>query len=546
MNTKQILLSASTCVTKCLWILLTVAALAGFSLGQSGTGSLTNTRTTHTTSGNCSENITTYAWTYQDSLGDSHAFPGQTQNNVFLSCSSSCAGGRGKEGCYTGCGCAPTGSTSAAEWSTDNQYYLQATAGSGDVSTLFVPAYKVVSVLYSPPGNESSQGYGTSTTDGTMTSIGSSIENGKTITFTAGISNITSVGASVGFSGSSGKSTAFTQTWTNGTSVATDDNSSATYNPTASNAVNHNLDTFAIWLNPRVAVIPAATSSTTPVSYNVGSQATAGVSAIVADIILLPAVTMEATPPGTSGVTTVPVAFLVPQAIAGENGVNSYMPGLGAICKNNHLYLEQLASSSPSTPTYCTQANQCGCVPSDFVTILQTDPLLNYNGTTYTASPYAGTDSPLEADSLATTSGPGSGPTVCGEDPVPTTANCRYVIVPIAKDSTTPLFEPLSGSDGVTYAVSDSTGTAETLSASQSTSVSVFYSSGFLFGNLTIADTWTFTDSESVGSTTGTTNTMEVTLATSTAACDENVNIYEDTLYHTYAFQVPTGITSCP
>jgi len=38
---------------------------------------------------------------------------------------------------------------------------------------------------------------------------------------------------------------------------------------------------------------------------------------------------------------------------------------------------------------------------------------------------------------------------------------------------------------------------------------------------------------------------MTVTLKTTTAGCEENVNIYEDTLYHTFAFQVPTGYTGC-
>lgn len=537
MSTKQFSSCARNCWTKCLCLLVILAAFTGFSSGQSGDGSLTNTTTTGTSSGQCVVKTTTYTWTYTDSLGATHLFPNTTNFHELVS-----------ENCRTknGCGCPPTGETSQAEWSTDNEYYLQATGGSGDVSTLFVPAYKVVSVLYSPPGNRSSQGYGTSTTDGTTTTIGSSISNGTTITFTAGLPNFATLGATIGFSGSTSNSKAFTQTMTNGTSVVTDDNGNTTYNPTASNAVNHNLDTFAIWLNPEVAVIPEATSSTTPESYSVGSLATPGVSTNVADIVLLPAITMEATPPGTSGVTTVPVAYLVPQAIAGENGVNAYMPGLGAICKNNSLYLEQLASASPSTPTYCTQANQCGCVPSDFVTILQTDPLLNYNGTTLTATPYAGTEDPLDLDSLATTSGPGSGPAICAENPVPTTANCRYVIVPITKGSTTPLFESLSGSNGVTYSVSDANSTTETLGASQSTTVGMSYSSGFLFGMLTIAKTWTFTDSESIGNSTGSANTMQVTLSTSTAACDENVNIFEDTLYHTFAFQIPTGITTCP
>jgi hypothetical protein len=44
----------------------------------------------------------------------------------------------------------------------------------------------------------------------------------------------------------------------------------------------------------------------------------------------------------------------------------------------------------------------------------------------------------------------------------------------------------------------------------------------------------------------GGTNTMSLTLNTSTAGCVENVSLYEDTLFHTYAFQIPTGIAGCP
>jgi hypothetical protein len=523
---------------KYVWVLFTLASLANFSFGQSGAGTLAETTTSNTTSGDCTLRETNYAWTFTDSLGAVHSFPTSTNTHVFETCSTSCNPTHEKSGCFTGCGCPETGTTTQNEWSTDSQYYLQATGASGVVSTLFDPKYKVVSVIYSPPGNESSQGYSTSTTDGTTTTVGSSFSFSETLTFSSGIPNIITGSASTGFSVTSSNSSAFTQTWMDATSVVTDDNSNSTYNPSKSNAVNHNLDTFAIWLNPRVSVIPESTSSTTPVSYTVGSQYTPGVSAIVADIILLPAITMEATPAGTSGVTTVPVAYLVPQAIAGEDGVNSYMPGLGAICKNNSLYVEQAASSSPSTPTYCTQSNQCGCTPSDFVNILQRDPLLNYNGTTLTASPYAGTVSPLTLDA--------SGVSVCAENPVPTSANCRYVVVPIDKGSPTPLFEPLSGSEGVTYTVSDSTSTTETLGASASNSLGVSVSSGPIFATLTVADTWTWTDNESIGSSTGTGNSMSVTLETSTAACDENVDIYEDTLYHTYAFQIPTGITTCP
>jgi hypothetical protein len=38
---------------------------------------------------------------------------------------------------------------------------------------------------------------------------------------------------------------------------------------------------------------------------------------------------------------------------------------------------------------------------------------------------------------------------------------------------------------------------------------------------------------------------MSLLLKSSTTACDENVSLYEDTVYHTFAFQVPTGNTAC-
>jgi len=422
------------------------------------------------------------------------------------------------------------------------------TAGSAAVTTLtpstFDPDYKVVSILYSPPGNQSGQGYGTSTTNGTVTTITSSFTFSSELTFSSGSEDLGIGGsASIGYSTTSNNSNAFTQTWTDATTIVSDDNSNLTYNPTKSDAVNHNLDEFVIWLNPQVTVYE---SGTTPVSYTTGSQPTAGVSAIVIDTVTLPAVAMEATPPGATGVTTVPVGYLIPQAIAGEDGVNSYMPGLAAICKNSTLYQEQLAAdlANPTNPTaICTQTNQCGCVPSDFVAILQTDPLLNYNGTTLTASPDAGTVDPLTLD--------GSGISICGQNPVPTPTpptvyDCRYAIVPIATGSTTPLILTLSGDTSPTETVTDLTSTTTTVGHTIGHSVGLSFGGGALIAKLVTMDTWTWTDGETWGKVNGTTNSMQVTLRTSNADCVENVNIYEDTEFHTFAFQVPTGITTCP
>ncbi|MGA9511431.1 MAG: hypothetical protein WBV55_22610 [Candidatus Sulfotelmatobacter sp.] len=473
-------------------------------------------------------------FTFTAASGTVTSFPGATAN--YYAWNGECAQG------------VPDGAVPAPLVLNGTSFIIDFTAGdygyAGNVTytaeppatSTFGPLYKVVSILYSPPGNQSAQGFGTSTTDGTSTTIGSSFSFSEVLTFTSGIPNVLSGSASTGYTTTSNNSSAFTQTWTDATTVTTDDNSNTTYNPTKSDAVNHNLDSFVIWLNPEVTVISYGGS---PASYTTGSQVTSGVSAVVADVLPpLPAITMEATPAGVKGVTTVPVAYLVPQAIAGENGKNSYMPGLGAICKNNTLYKDQLASANPSTPVACTQANQCGCAPSDFVAILQTDPLLNYNGTTYTASPYAGTESPLELDV--------SGASVCGGNPVVVTANCRYVIVPIEKGSTTTTFETLSGSAGITFTQSDATTKTETIGGSTSHSVGISFGGGPIFADLKTADTWTWTDSQSTGNSTSEGNSMSVTFKTSDTDCEENVNMYEDTEYHTYAFQVPTGITTCP
>jgi hypothetical protein len=507
-------------IQKAVWTFLAVMVVTTSSFAQ----------LTYTSSctGSCleAEQCTYSNWAYTDSAKVKHSFPGSDSMTVVE--------------------CKFTTLTKLDTLSTDGLYDLQATANIGSVSAVstFDPVYKLVSILYSPPGNQSGQGYGTSTTNGTTTMIGSSFSFSEQLTFTAGIKDVLSGSAGVGWSTTSTNSSAFTQTWIDATAIATDDNSNLTYNPTKSDSINHNLDSFVLWLNPQVLVLSDGTNFTTPVSYTTGSQPTSGLTTVVADILPpVPAITMEATPPGTKGVTTVPVGYLIPQAIASDvDGVNSYMPGLGAICKNNSLYTQQLTAdlatpAGQTPPAICTQANQCGCAPSDFVQILQSDPLLNYNGTTYTATPYAGTESPLELDA--------SGATACGENPVPKADSCRYVIVPIGTGSTTPLFEALSGSDGLTYTVSDGTSTTETTGGMTSWNVSISFGGGPIFANLQTKDTWTWTDSWSVGSTSGTANTMSVALKTSNADCEEDVNIYADTWFHTYAFQVPT-LTACP
>jgi sugar lactone lactonase YvrE len=530
-------------------------------------------------------------------------------------------------------------------------------------ANIFNPLYKVVSVLYSPPGNQSAQGYGTSTTNGTTTTVGNSFTSGTTFMYSLPvISDLLS--GSTGYSTTESNSYAFTETFMDAITTTTGDNSSTTFNPTASNDIIHNLDTFEIWLNPLVTVF---SNGNTPITYTVAANPPTvnGSPSPIADIVGIPAITMEPTPAGvtalnpsgTAGITTIPEDLLAPIRIAQNSGVDAYMPGLGAVCANNTLYQAELAADNAAEvagenrqDSYCTQANQCGCTPNDFVPILLTDPLLFSSATTlsvtsvqggtwgststayyilvtlsgntpaagdsapnwytfsgltnYTAlngqtlgtatpsqlgatnplpvpatnqavfsfgstvfgptsdtgqallagpiNPYAGTVSPLHADTLPNSAGPGSG-TSCGLNTVPTTANCRYVVVPsttpapgTGSENAVPLTELMEGGvSAPAITLTDSTTTAETIGGSQSSSMSTTFGLLDTPLSLKIAYTWTWTDSESVGNSYGSANSMSATLKSSTTACDEEASIFEDTVYHTFAFSVPSSLPQC-
>jgi hypothetical protein len=165
--------------------------------------------------------------------------------------------------------------------------------------------------------------------------------------------------------------------------------------------------------------------------------------------------------------------------------------------------------------------------------ILALDPLLNYSGT----------DNPMNADV--------SGATACA---VPTTADdCRYVPVPSSKGSTLQEIQTLAGpsTQGGNYscdnfAQSDNTTTTQTLGGSTGYSVGVSFKESTLFFSLTESNTMTWVDSESTGTSSGSGNTQSINLCSATVGCGEDIAIYEDTVYHTFVFQQPTGNNSCP
>jgi hypothetical protein len=393
------------------------------------------------------------------------------------------------------------------------------------------PAYRVTSILYAPPGNKSQDGYTNTTSAGTTTTIGSSFTHGSSVTMGSGFKAFglgVNASETFGTSSTSSNSAAFQETYTNATGVANQSSS------TAADAINHNNDLFLIWLNPELTVFG---NETNPVSYNVGIQPLADGTTPQPDIVEVYASAMEA---NAVGVTTVPASIL--NQITTPSGQNT--PGLASICKN--LIQAEYAAGT------CSLSDQCGCTAADFLPILQTDPLLFLNGLSNPISPYPATTSPLAAD--------GPNQTVCGTLPVTPGSNCRYVPVPSEIGSTQQEGVTLEGPNTVggnnptnTFMQGENTQTTYTLSGQNQTTVNqtvsvsfntptspspASFSIGDTFG---LTKTMTWIDSQGVATVNSLASALSVTLSSSTVGCaqENNIAVFEDTIYHTFVFQQP-------
>jgi sugar lactone lactonase YvrE len=391
------------------------------------------------------------------------------------------------------------------------------TVGAYPISILY-PAYQVTSIIYAPPGNKSSAGFTDTTTDGTTTTLGGSFQDANTITFTEGWSFLGaggSISESFGVSHTKTNMSAFTETYTDAEAVSLANNASGL------NAINHNNDLFLIWLNPQINI---TLNGSTPASYSLGIRPSANEDSAEPDILEIFAQSMEA---NSSGNSTVPIQYLeqqqYPSAIPGAP--QTIAPGLAAICQNQTYYPNN-CSGDPN--------GQCGCKPSDFAPILALDPLLNYSGTT----------SPLVADI--------SGASACDFNAT-SADNCRYVPVPVAPGSTEQQLLTLEGPqysggpDSCNSLVqTEQTSTTQTYGGTTAESVGFSFKAGSPVFSVTEANTLTWTQLQSTGTTTGSGSSMNLNLCSATVGCDQNIAIYEDTEYHTFAFQQPTGNNSCP
>lgn len=378
-------------------------------------------------------------------------------------------------------------------------YFTPEVNGSGTATyyptAIVDPQYHVISIIYDPPGNVSSNGYTNSTTNGTTTSIGSSFTAGDEVTYSAG-GPFGGASFSFGTTATTGNSYAFTETIADATGISIANSGSSGSSP---NALNHLEDTFVIWLNPQVSVM--STSSTTG-SYEVGTTNSSG----QLDIVEVTADAMVN--------NNVPVGVLVPQS----NG-----PGLAYICFNQAQYA-----------LGCPYGTPCGCTKGDWQLILDEDPLLNYSST---QSVYG-----------ADTSG-----TLC-ENPT-STDSCRYVpVLEGGEQVNTYLSGPDCAPPSCPYVINsftqtDAHTTTQTFSESWSESMGYTTTAGFPAWGLTVSNenTWTWTNSESAGEINGTANSMIVSLESLTVGCyEQGIQIFEDTVFHTLVYQQPTGNTSCP
>lgn len=426
--------------------------------------------------------ITQYQnFVYIDSNGASHAMAG----SIYYRALAGPGSGTSESGCPiptgSGKGNDPENATLSSTDGSGNSIFFNLPIGvqgqpNGSALATFAgtlyPQYEVLSVLYAPPGNASSNGYADTVSNGTSTTVSHNFSIDQNLSIVASGSFLgsgASYGVSFGFGGATGSSQSYQETYQQGT---------GTQLQSVKNPVDHTQDQFYIWLNPLVTISLVGNSTTA--TYTLGTQQGAQMDVVnvnAADLL---------NPP------QIPLSILLPQTPT--PGVT--LPGLANICAH------------PLPTAQCTQANACGCVASDFTAILANDPLI---GTAQTTQP-----SQVDLNRyIFINSALLEGPECTGCDPVQNT-------IAVSDSSLNSTTESSSVSYSVGYSVGGTIG------------ISVFGTGGKL--QITDTNTFTWTNSESYGSSNGTAHSATVTLGSSSVDCSEIIDVYEDTAYHTFAF----------
>jgi hypothetical protein len=435
------------------------------------------TKTVTTAARNCEQyqdavSVGTYSnWNYRDSSGVNHAFIGTTQQVIGES--AQCTGNE-----Y------PTTSFVA----TDGAYTLTAIGSTATMTiTAFVlPKYQILSLIYAPPGNSSSNGFTDSVFNGTTNSITNSFSTGITTTFSAtgGILGVFGgVSTSVSFTQGSGTTNSFTDTITNAQGLTLKSNR---------NPIDHTQDQFWLWLNPQVTITQTGPSAAT---YTVSPPSGQNMYALLVSVAALK------TP------SLIPLDLLEPIT---SDGV--IYPGLSNICAH------------PLPPPDCTKTNACGCVPSDFAAIVATDPLVSLTSD----------ESPAQIDSKRFF------PLNPSPEPIPF---LEGPTTPNGVDTT----EAFALTDMEQTSQQQTESTTYSTSFTYSNGIGGTEGVPPVDWSLKWSVTNTFTWQQIVGltNTTGTSHQMSLVLGSSTYGCNEAVDIYEDYDYHTFV-GVPSSTPPAP
>jgi hypothetical protein len=221
------------------------------------------TVTTHTTTaGECTDTNDSYAWTFTDPEGVQHTFSRSSALNI--SVETKC--------CTLPDPCTGAHSTTVDEWSTDGQYYLEATGSSGSVTAeggYVNPKYKIVGIAYTVPGEQSYVQYTDTTMMGTNTSTSSSFSTA--VASSLEICGGAGIGASNGTSICGTYSNSFTQESDTSSSFAVSQSTSFTNKWSALDGpqLDHGNDVIYVWVNPQVwyAMSPTSSTGATPLSW---------------------------------------------------------------------------------------------------------------------------------------------------------------------------------------------------------------------------------------------------------------------------------------
>ncbi len=352
---------------------------------------------------------------------------------------------------------------------------LQVTSGSGGgtgPTQGFLPKYLVVSILYPPPGNQSSVSF----TDTISASLTASVTN----TFVAGTSLAFTITPD-----STQKAFPISPQFSVSSSTSSSDSftisASGSQGSTASSHedfVDHYQDVFYIWLNPLILVTQTGPNAGT---FTLSTPIGADGNREPMDIVAFSAIDLM-------NPDQIPLAKIQPISIGG--GVT--VPGLGSICAN---------------PAKCTAA--------DFAAILSQDPLL---------FPFGLSDpdtSPSVADGI----------------------RFQQIFSPLQEllflDPDVRNTFSLTDSQATGQSVSSTVQTSVGFSVSDSTGINIGPVPGFTLGTR-VTGTFTFTEAASLAISTTVSHQQQATLATNNGGCFEDINIFEDTVFHSFILVPPS------